>query len=108
MATNAVVVTGASTGIGLGIARVLTRKGFSVFGSVRNQADANRLQNELGPAFTPLMMDVTDQQAVFGAADRVAESLGNATSWASSTMREFHLWGHSCICHWMSFVGSWK
>src|SRR6202030_1952693 len=39
-----VVVTGVSTGIGWGTTKVLISKGFRVFGSVRKQADADRLQ----------------------------------------------------------------
>jgi hypothetical protein len=31
---------------------------------VRQQSDADRLQREFGEAFTPLIMDVTDRQAV--------------------------------------------
>jgi NAD(P)-dependent dehydrogenase (short-subunit alcohol dehydrogenase family) len=40
---RSVVVTGTSTGIGWGIAKVLTAKGFRVFRSVRKKADADRL-----------------------------------------------------------------
>ena len=40
---QSVVITGASTGIGLSAAKVLIYKGFRVFGSVRKQADAERL-----------------------------------------------------------------
>jgi NAD(P)-dependent dehydrogenase (short-subunit alcohol dehydrogenase family) len=54
-----VVVTGVSTGIGWGTTKVLVSKGFRVFGSVRKQADADRLQREFGNGFVPLMMDVT-------------------------------------------------
>ena len=59
-----VVVTGVSTGIGWGITKVLVSKGFRVLGSVRKQADADRLQREFGNGFVPLMMDVTDADAV--------------------------------------------
>jgi NADP-dependent 3-hydroxy acid dehydrogenase YdfG len=59
-----VVVTGVSTGIGWGTTKVLVSKRFRVFGSVRKQADANRLQGEFGSGFVPLMMDVTDAHAV--------------------------------------------
>ena len=45
-----VVVTGVSTGIGWGTTKVLVSKGFRVFGSVRKQADADRLQREFGKA----------------------------------------------------------
>ena len=59
-----VVVTGVSTGIGWGTTKVLVAKGFRVFGSVRKPADADRLQGEFGNGFVPLMMDVTDADAV--------------------------------------------
>jgi NADP-dependent 3-hydroxy acid dehydrogenase YdfG len=63
---QSVVVTGVSTGIGWGITKVLIANGFTVFGSVRRQSDADRLQREFGEAFTPLIMDVTDRQVVVG------------------------------------------
>ncbi len=67
-----VVVTGVSTGIGWGTTKVLVSKGFRVFGSVRKQADADRLQREFGAGFVPLMMDITDADAVYQAAQRSA------------------------------------
>jgi len=76
---KSVMVTGASTGIGYAIARVLGSKGMHVFGGVRKQADADRLQRELGPAFTPLLMDVTDEPAVQAAAAQVSDRLGKRT-----------------------------
>jgi hypothetical protein len=74
-ANRSVVVTGASTGIGWGTVKVLVAHGFQVFGSVRKQSDAERLANEFGRAFVPLLMDVTDQAAVAAAAGQVGESL---------------------------------
>ena len=65
---KSVVVTGASTGIGWGTAKVLIQKGFRVFGSVRKEADAGRLRAELGENFVPLIFDVTDAEAVNSAA----------------------------------------
>lgn len=64
----AVVITGASTGIGYATAQELIRHGYRVFGSVRKAEDASRLQAELGPAFHPLLMDVTDVETVRAAA----------------------------------------
>src|SRR6478672_2157414 len=78
-AMKSVVVTGASTGIGWGCAKVLTGKGFHVFGSVRKQADADRLKAEFGDRFTPLLFDVTDSAAVNRAAEQAAGELGGAT-----------------------------
>src|ERR1700735_3657930 len=72
-----VVVTGVSTGIGLGTTKVLVSKGFRVFGSVRKQADADRLQNEFGDGFVPLMMDITDADAVHQAAHKVGSMIGD-------------------------------
>lgn len=72
---RSVVVTGTSTGIGWGTAKVLIASGFRVFGSVRKQADAERLAAEFGAAFVPLVFDVTDEDAVGLAAARVGEAL---------------------------------
>ena len=72
-----VVVTGVSTGIGWGTTKVLIEKGFRVFGSVRKQADADRLQSEFGDGFVPLMMDITDADAVHQAAEKVGSMIGD-------------------------------
>jgi NAD(P)-dependent dehydrogenase (short-subunit alcohol dehydrogenase family) len=76
---KAVVVTGASTGIGWGTAKVLVQKGFHVFGSVRKKADADRLTAELGAKFTPLLFDVTDEAAVSAGASEVGRALAGAS-----------------------------
>ena len=73
---RSVVITGASTGIGLSAAQVLIANGFRVFGSVRKAADAERVTKELGANFVPLMFDVTDEAAVLAAARQVREALG--------------------------------
>jgi NAD(P)-dependent dehydrogenase (short-subunit alcohol dehydrogenase family) len=72
-----VVVTGVSTGIGWGTTKVLVSKGFRVFGSVRKQADADRLHSEFGDGFVPLMMDITDSDAVHQAAQKVGSMIGD-------------------------------
>jgi NAD(P)-dependent dehydrogenase (short-subunit alcohol dehydrogenase family) len=72
---KSIVVTGASTGIGWGCVKVLTRKGFHVFGSVRKKADADRLSAEFGAAYTPLLFDVTDEAAVADGARQVKTQL---------------------------------
>jgi NAD(P)-dependent dehydrogenase (short-subunit alcohol dehydrogenase family) len=70
---KSVVVTGSSTGIGWGTAKILTKKGFRVFGSVRKQADADRLSSDFGGSFVPLLFDVTDDTAVRAGADKVRD-----------------------------------
>jgi len=73
---KSVVVTGVSTGIGWGCVKVLTASGFRVFGSVRKEADAERLSKEFDANFTPLIFDVTDEAAVAKAARQVEDALG--------------------------------
>ena len=76
---QSVVITGASTGIGWATAKLLLDRGFRVFGSVRKQADADRLKSEFGANFTPLLFDVTDEAAVLAAAREVRAALNGET-----------------------------
>jgi NAD(P)-dependent dehydrogenase (short-subunit alcohol dehydrogenase family) len=76
---QSVVITGASTGIGWATAKLLLDRGFRVFGSVRKQADADRLKGEFGANFIPLLFDVTDEAAVLAAAREVRAALGGET-----------------------------
>ena len=76
---RSVVITGASTGIGWATAKLLLDRGFRVFGSVRKQADADRLTSEFGANFTPLLFDVTDEAAVLAAAREVRTALDGET-----------------------------
>ena len=76
---QSVVITGVSTGIGWGITKVLIHRGFRVFGSVRKTEDAERLSQEFGEKFVPLMFDVTDEPAVQAAAQQVREQLNGET-----------------------------
>ncbi|MDP2804280.1 MAG: SDR family oxidoreductase [Phreatobacter sp.] len=69
------VVTGVSSGIGEAIAADLVKRGWRVFGTVRRSEDAERLDNDLGPSFTPLICDVTDVDGLSRAAARVADLL---------------------------------
>jgi hypothetical protein len=78
-ARRSVVVTGASTGIGLACIKTLASDGFHVFGSVRKQGDADRLTKELGTSFTPLLFDVTDEAAVAPGARKVEAALEGGT-----------------------------
>ena len=73
---RSVVITGTSTGIGFSAAKVLLDRGFRVFGSVRKAADADRLKQQFGGNFVPLVFDVTDAAAVHAAAGDVRAALG--------------------------------
>jgi NAD(P)-dependent dehydrogenase (short-subunit alcohol dehydrogenase family) len=76
---QSIVITGVSTGIGWGITKVLLKKGFHVFGSVRKTEDAERLSKEFGEHFVPLIFDVTDEAAVLASARQVREQLNGET-----------------------------
>jgi NAD(P)-dependent dehydrogenase (short-subunit alcohol dehydrogenase family) len=76
---RAVVVTGASTGIGRACAEALAGAGIHVFAGVRREEDAAALRTSLGAACTPLLFDVTDDAAVAAAAAKVREALGGET-----------------------------
>jgi NAD(P)-dependent dehydrogenase (short-subunit alcohol dehydrogenase family) len=76
---KSVVITGASTGIGYGMAKVLIANGYRVFGSVRKPEDADRLVSELGAPLIPLIFDVTDRPAIDQAKAQVVDALGGET-----------------------------
>jgi len=71
-----VLVTGVSTGIGYATVAELLKQGCSVFGSVRKSEDADRLSEEFGPRFTPLLFDVTREDQIHAAAARVTDMVG--------------------------------
>lgn len=75
--TRFVVVTGVSSGIGYATATELVSNGIHVFGTVRSEADAERVRAAIGNGFTPLLMDVTDTASVRRAAETVGEAVGD-------------------------------
>ena len=74
---KSIVITGTSTGIGYACSKHFIEKGYKVFGSVRNDNDANRVSNELGSNFVPLMFDVTDETAVKKSVKVVENQIGD-------------------------------
>ena len=75
---GAVVITGASTGIGHASALHLASLGFPVFAGVRRDEDAERLRAAGNGTIEPLMIDVTQQDTITAAADRVREATGGS------------------------------
>ena len=61
-----VLVSGASSGIGEAICRLLIEKLYRVVGAARNESRLQQLAAELGEGFYPLVLDVTDSAAVAG------------------------------------------
>jgi NAD(P)-dependent dehydrogenase (short-subunit alcohol dehydrogenase family) len=67
---RAVLVTGASSGIGAATVEALANDGFIVYAGVRNGADAERMKASHANV-RPLQLDVTDAQAIEAAAAAV-------------------------------------
>ena len=65
-----ILVTGASSGIGLACANALQAKGHTVYGSAR---DVNRLKSV---SFKPIALDVTDDASVKAAIDNIIKAEG--------------------------------
>jgi NAD(P)-dependent dehydrogenase (short-subunit alcohol dehydrogenase family) len=80
-AERAVVVTGASSGIGEQCALRLAGEGYRVFATVRRAEDGERLVSRSPVGITPLLMDVTDEGSVQAAAKEVAGHLDGAALW---------------------------
>jgi NAD(P)-dependent dehydrogenase (short-subunit alcohol dehydrogenase family) len=74
--SGAVVVTGASTGIGRATALFLDEKGYRVFAGVRKQADAKSLAEEASARLTPITIDVTKDRSIKAAKDKVQRAAG--------------------------------
>jgi len=75
---GAVVVTGASTGIGEACALALDAAGFQVFAGVRSDQAADSLKSKASPTLAPLRLDVTDEEQIRAAAHRVGEEATGA------------------------------
>jgi short-subunit dehydrogenase len=73
--SKTILITGVSSGIGYGATQELLKRGYRVFGSVRKEDDAKRLQSELGEKFFPLIFDVTNQAAIDKAVIEVRQQL---------------------------------
>ena len=71
-----VLVTGASTGIGKATALTLDAIGYRVFAGVRKEEDRRALREEASDVLTPLLLDVTDSDAIADAVARVEEDTG--------------------------------
>ena len=75
---NAVVVTGASTGIGHACALRLDRAQRPVFAAVRTMADADTLRRKASSRLTPIVLDVTDEKSIASAEDVVSRAVGES------------------------------
>ena len=72
----AVVITGASTGIGAACALRLARHGFHVIAGVRKPEDGERLLHGTQGRLQWILLDVTDAETIARAADMVRSAQG--------------------------------
>ena len=73
---GAVVITGASTGIGEACALRLDQLGYRVFAGIRKAADGESLRQHASPRLVPVRLDISDEAEVGQAARNVIEALG--------------------------------
>jgi NAD(P)-dependent dehydrogenase (short-subunit alcohol dehydrogenase family) len=77
-APGAVVITGASTGIGRATALHLDRLGHRVFAGIRQEADAASLRQSSSDRLSPVFLDVTTAASIQAAVTTVAAEVGRA------------------------------
>lgn len=71
-----ILITGVSSGIGKSASEAFIKKGYHIFGSVRDENSGARIASSLGKNFTPILFDIADETAVRNAVIQVKEKLG--------------------------------
>ena len=71
---RAIVITGASSGIGRATALHLDQLGFRVFAGVRREADGRALVEDASDKLTPILLDVTDDGSIATAVRSIADA----------------------------------
>src|SRR2546427_13156822 len=74
---DAVVITGASSGIGEACALSLDKLGHRVFAGVRKESDGEALKRKASARLTAVRLDVTEASQVSAAPDTVTAALGS-------------------------------
>jgi NAD(P)-dependent dehydrogenase (short-subunit alcohol dehydrogenase family) len=72
-----IMITGSSTGLGLGAARAFAKRGYRVIATVRSEDDARRVQAEGNGNIHPVICDVTRKEHVAELPDCVREITGD-------------------------------
>lgn len=75
---QAVLVTGASSGIGKAATRLLHHKGFTVFAGVRQEKDAAALKDQSKGRIIPVILDVTLGETISRAVNQIEAHTGGA------------------------------
>jgi NAD(P)-dependent dehydrogenase (short-subunit alcohol dehydrogenase family) len=74
---SAVVITGASTGIGEACAMRLDQLGYRVFAGIRKTSDAESLRRRASERLVPVRLDISDETQIGQAVRTVTEALGS-------------------------------
>jgi NAD(P)-dependent dehydrogenase (short-subunit alcohol dehydrogenase family) len=72
---KAVLITGASSGIGRASVSRMVRSSWRVFATVRRAQDGDQLRSDFGTSVTPVILDVTNRTSVAAAAEQVVSLL---------------------------------
>lgn len=75
--SGAIVITGASTGIGKACALWMDKLGFQVFAGVRKESDGENLRRQASARLVPITLDVTDSAQIERAVQMVAAAVGD-------------------------------
>ena len=70
---KAVLITGTSSGIGKACALHLDKLGYKVYAGVRREEDADKLKSEGSEKLIPLILDVTDEESIVSAVDKIRQ-----------------------------------
>jgi len=70
------LVTGANQGVGLQVAKELVRNGVTVLLGSRKFERGETAAKEIGPGAIPIQIDVTEQNSIIAAAERVEKEFG--------------------------------
>lgn len=73
---EAIVITGASTGIGEACAIYLDKLGYQVFAGVRKKIDGDALRKKTSKQLIPIFLDVTEETSIRTAVNTINEILG--------------------------------
>lgn len=74
---RSVLITGVSSGIGLGMTKKFLAQGHRVIGSVRSQEKAEELRSTLGDRFSPLVFDLCNQSEIDASEKKLQAALGD-------------------------------
>lgn len=80
---GAVLISGASSGIGKATAILLDRSGYRVFAGVRKEQAGESLKAEASELLTPVILDIAEPELIAAAVATVRESLGDGVQLAA-------------------------